>query len=50
MLGSFEKFRLSEKLCQEWKFPVKLICSPKGDGLNQVSKTLLQVYFVPAQW
>lgn len=48
MLGSFQRFRLSEKLCQDWKFPVKLICSPKG--LNHVSKTLLQVYFVPVKW
>lgn len=48
ILGSFQRFRLSEKLWQDWEFPVKLICSPKG--LNHVSRMLLQVYFVPVQW
>lgn len=46
-IGLLSELRLSEKLCQDWKFPVKLICSPEGDGLNHVSKTLLQVYCVP---
>lgn len=46
ILGSFQKFRLTEKLCQDWKFPVKISRSPKENGLNHGSKTLLQIRFV----